>query len=313
MHRHRGGITLLLKVLLIVLIDALQLCIFLLLLSDTTAKGPSSTLRTEPAFLMSLLILLASTASLSCCPSTQQTLNQFDLAVDVGCGSGQGTIPLAPYFTKVVGTDVSPAQLEMAVVNNNPPNVSYRECPAEDLPFASGEVDLLTAMTAAHWFDRKRFLLEADRVLRPGGCLALLSYTMYLELEYAGVSNTTLNDICKEFYAGFRPYRNPYLGKCSVKIYSDLFDSCTYPDKEWNDCLRVKRILPLTKYFRMVETFSTFQNLVKKDPAEAERLSNDIMNKLMSAMKVSSPDAEVTVVVKYFYWLARKPCSVNGK
>ncbi|KAE8278518.1 hypothetical protein D5F01_LYC23423 [Larimichthys crocea] len=231
---------------------------------------------------------------------------QFDLAVDVGCGSGQGTILLAPYFTKVVGTDVSPAQLKMAVANSIPPNVSYRQCSAEELPFASGGVDLVTAMTAAHWFDRQKFLLEADRVLRPGGCLALLSYSMDMELEYGDVSNT-LNDICKEFYAALLPYRNPYLGSSSVKIYLDMFDSCPYPDKEWNECLRVKRITPLNRYIGMVETFSSYQILQQKDPVEAERLSNEARNKLMSAMKVSSPDAEVTVIVKYFYWLACKP------
>ncbi|TKS66595.1 putative methyltransferase [Collichthys lucidus] len=194
---------------------------------------------------------------------------QLDLAVDVGCGSGQGTILLAPYFTKVVGTDVSPAQLKMAVANSIPPNVSYRQCPAEELPFASGEVDLVTAMTAAHWFDRQKFLLEADRVLRPGGCLALLSYSMDMELEYGDVSNA-LNDICKE-------------------------------------CLRVKRITPLSGYIGMVETFSSYQILQQKDPAAAERLSNEARTRLIAAMKVSSPDAEVTVVVKYFYWLACKP------
>uniref|UniRef100_A0A3Q3XHU5 Methyltransferase type 11 domain-containing protein n=1 Tax=Mola mola TaxID=94237 RepID=A0A3Q3XHU5_MOLML len=121
----------------------------------------------------------------------------FNLAADVGCGSGQGTILLAPYFTKVVGIDISPTQLEMALVQSHPPNVSYRQGPAEELPFASGEVDLVAAMTAAHWFDRQNFLREADRVLKPGGCLALVSYTMDMELEYGDVSNT-LNDISKE-------------------------------------------------------------------------------------------------------------------
>lgn len=58
-------------------------------------------------------------------------------------------------------------------------------------------MDLLTAMSAAHWFDRSRFLQEVDRVLRPGGCLALLSYTMDMELEY-GDRSPVLNDICKE-------------------------------------------------------------------------------------------------------------------
>ncbi|XP_068576000.1 uncharacterized protein, partial [Cebidichthys violaceus] len=197
----------------------------------------------------------------------KKTPNQVNLAVDVGCGSGQRTILLAPYFTKVVGTDVSPA----------------------------------------HWFNREKFLLEADRVLRPGGCLALLSYSMKMELEYGDVSNGTLNDICNEFYPVLHLFRNPYLEKSSSKIYSDMFDSCSYPNKEWNECLRVKRTLPLSGYFGMIETYSSYQKMLQMDPAEAERLSNDVRNKLMSVMKVSSPDTEVTVVVKYFYWLARKP------
>lgn len=236
----------------------------------------------------------------------KRTPNQFKLAADVGCGSGQGTILLAPFFTKVVGTDISQAQLEVAQTNNPPQNVSYRQSLAEDLPFASGEVDLLTAMTAAHWFDHQKFLVEADRVLRPGGCLALLSYTMDMGLEYGDVSDT-LDNICKEFYAALLPFRDPYLGPSSRKIYLDMFESCPYPDKEWNESVHIKKPLSLDGYIGMVQTFSSYQKLLKKDPAEAKRLSDDIRNKLLSAMKVTSGETEVTVVMKYFYWLACKP------
>ncbi|XP_024144645.1 trans-aconitate 3-methyltransferase isoform X2 [Oryzias melastigma] len=236
----------------------------------------------------------------------KQTPKQYNLAVDVGCGSGQGTVLLAQHFTKVVGTDVSPAQLEMASTNTNPPNVSYRECPAEELPFANGEVDLVTAMTAAHWFDRQRFIQEADRVLRPGGCLALLSYSLNMKLEFGDVSDT-LNDICEEFYAALLPFRSSYLGLSSMKIYFDLFNSCSYPDKEWNECFPVRRTVTLGEYIGMVQTFSSYERLKRKDPAEAERLSNYIQNKLLSAMTTSSLDTEVTMIVHYFYWLARKP------
>ncbi|XP_041637995.1 putative methyltransferase DDB_G0268948 [Cheilinus undulatus] len=236
----------------------------------------------------------------------KRTPNQRKLAVDVGCGSGQGTVLLAPYFTKVVGTDISQAQLEMAHANSNPPNVSYRQCPAEELPFSPGEADLVTAMTAAHWFDHEKFLVEADRVLRPGGCLALLSYTMDMELEYGDISDT-LNEICKEFYAALLPFRDPYLGPSSRKIYLKMSETCPYTEKEWNECLRVKRTLPLSSYVGMVETFSSYEKLRKKDPKEAERLSDYIRNKLLSAMKVSSPETEVTMVMKYFYMWAQKP------
>lgn len=50
----------------------------------------------------------------------------FDLAVDVGCGSGQGTLLLAPHFTQVIGTDISPAQLEVALANSSAPNIFYK-------------------------------------------------------------------------------------------------------------------------------------------------------------------------------------------
>ncbi|KAM6945756.1 putative methyltransferase [Aplochiton taeniatus] len=231
----------------------------------------------------------------------------LDLAVDVGCGSGQGTTLLAPHFAKVVGTDVSSAQLEIALANSNLRNVSYRECPAEQLPFADGEVDLVTAMTAAHWFDRPRFFQEADRVLRPGGgCLALLSYTLDMELEYEDLSSA-LNPICTEFYRALLPYRSAYLGPSSVQVYRQMYDSCLYADKEWRECLRVRRPMSLNGYMGMVETFSSYQALLSQDPDQAQRLSDHFRSSFLSAMGVLSPDTELVVVVKYFYWLASKP------
>nr|XP_057907853.1 putative methyltransferase DDB_G0268948 [Doryrhamphus excisus] len=236
-------------------------------------------------------------------PKAQQ---KFNLAVDVGCGNGKGTILLAPFFDQVLGTDVSHAQLELARANSLCSNVNYSQCPAEELPFESSTVDLVTAMTAAHWFDRSRFLTEADRILKSNGCLALFSYTMDMELEY-GSATSALNNICDEFYTALLPLRNPYLGTSSLKIYLDMFESCTYPDKEWNGCLRVNRTVTVDGFIGMVETFSSYQKLMRQDGAEAKRLSDDIRSKLLAAMQVSSPDTELTMVVKYFYMLARKP------
>jgi len=76
-------------------------------------------------------------------------------------------------------------------------DLKQRESPAEELPFEDGSVDLVTAMSAFHWFDHSRFLQEAHRVLKPHGCLALLNYTMDMELSYGDCSET-LNNICNE-------------------------------------------------------------------------------------------------------------------
>ncbi|NP_001139099.1 uncharacterized protein LOC100005086 [Danio rerio] len=230
----------------------------------------------------------------------------LDLAVDVGCGSGQGTELLAPYFLTVVGTDISPAQLKIASDKDHPANICYRESPAEDLPFEDSIADLVSSMSAAHWFDHPRFLQEVDRILKPGGCLALLSYTMDFELEY-GESTSKLNNICEEFYAALHPFRKAYIGSSSLQVYKNIYDSISYADKEWHECLKSRRIMPLSKFIGLVETFSTYQGFLEKDPVKAKKLSKTITDRLLEAMGASSTDTELTVIVKYFYILASKP------
>lgn len=85
----------------------------------------------------------------------------------------------------------------------------HRSGPAEELPFPDGSVDLLTAASAAHWFDTERFLKEAERVLKPHGCIALLGYTDEFSLHY-GSCGEKLNNICEEvsaesFWTGMFP------------------------------------------------------------------------------------------------------------
>lgn len=58
-------------------------------------------------------------------PLSLQAPSCTQLAVDVGCGSGQGTAFLAERFAKVVGTDISQAQIQEARAAPSPPNISY--------------------------------------------------------------------------------------------------------------------------------------------------------------------------------------------
>ncbi|XP_072253943.1 putative methyltransferase DDB_G0268948 [Leuresthes tenuis] len=231
----------------------------------------------------------------------------FELAVDVGCGSGQGTLLLAKHFASVVGTDVSPAQLEVALQHAKEPNITYRQCLAEELPFADSSVDLVTAMSAFHWFDRPLFLQEAHRVLKPHGCLAMLNYTVDMELSYPDCCSCTLNQICKEFYAALQPYRSPHLGVSSIQLYREAYESIPYPDKDWQECVWDRKRMPLSSYMGLVESFSSYQALLRDDPQRATTLSQDICHKLMSEMKATSADTEVVVAVKYFLLLACKP------
>lgn len=116
-------------------------------------------------------------------PALAQWLAQqapaHQLALDVGCGSGQLTRLLAPHFDAVIGVDPSASQLDAAATLAN---VRYLCAPAEKLPPGVRDADLITVAQAAHWLDLPAFYVEARRVARPGAVLALITYgTMEFE------------------------------------------------------------------------------------------------------------------------------------
>lgn len=108
-----------------------------------------------------------------------------DLAVDVGAGTGQATIPLAAHFKKVIGFDPSVGQLEQTQKQckhfpkndlTNQANIEFRQSTAEKIDLPSSTVDLLVSAQAVHWFNTPEFYNEVIRLLRPGGLMALWGY-----------------------------------------------------------------------------------------------------------------------------------------
>jgi len=125
--------------------------------------------------------------------------NGHKLAVDVGCGSGQGTFPLCQHFKSVIGMDISEAQIEEARLKvdqgqvQGQGNVTFRVGDAEDLSFLEdNSVDLITAAIVIHWLDVEKFCMECRRVLRPGGVLAAYSFG---KGSYFGTDGQPLNDM----------------------------------------------------------------------------------------------------------------------
>lgn len=111
---------------------------------------------------------------------------QLGLLMDVGTGPGTAVRALAPNFADAIGLDASEGMIAAArsvggKAGSGRP-IQFEVSPAEDLgsgllpsPVADGNVDLIVAATAAHWFDMPRFWKAASRVLRPGGSVALMT------------------------------------------------------------------------------------------------------------------------------------------
>jgi len=102
----------------------------------------------------------------------------YELAVDVGCGSGQSSKPLCGRFKQVIGYDVSEKQVQSAAAAMSTfNNISFKVGPGEDLSFLKDRsVDLVTIAQALHWLDLDKFYPEVERVLKPGGVFAAYGY-----------------------------------------------------------------------------------------------------------------------------------------
>jgi SAM-dependent methyltransferase len=97
------------------------------------------------------------------------------LAWDCATGNGQAAVDLAERFERVIATDASAQQIALAIPH---PRVEYRQGLAEESGLADGSIDLVTAAAAIHWFDFGRFYAEVERVLAPGGALAVWAYNL---------------------------------------------------------------------------------------------------------------------------------------
>ena len=101
------------------------------------------------------------------------------VAVDLGCGTGQVTLPLARIAEKVMAVDVSPAMVERLLERASKEgldNIVGAVCPIEGLVLAPGSVDLVVSNYALHHLshaDKRAAVVAAAQWLRPGGRLVV--------------------------------------------------------------------------------------------------------------------------------------------
>ena len=102
-----------------------------------------------------------------------------DVVVEVGCGTGRLTLPLAALTpARVVGVDAEPRMLEVARAKDAAGRVEWLRGSAYRLPLPDRSAALVVLVMVVHLLrQRGRAFAEARRVLRAGGRLSVWTFT----------------------------------------------------------------------------------------------------------------------------------------
>jgi SAM-dependent methyltransferase len=182
------------------------------------------------------------------------TAGELNTLLDVGCGPGTAARALAPQFAHAIGLDPSEGMINnarfLAGASSTSEPIRFEISTAEDLgsclspPVEDSSVDLITAATAAHWFDMARFWPRAASVLKPGGTAALWttgSMCMHPSMPNAAAIQAAMEDV---EVRDLMPFLEPG-NLLALNLYVDLplpwtlappvadFDETTFFRKEW--------------------------------------------------------------------------------
>lgn len=96
--------------------------------------------------------------------------------LDIACGTGTSTVPLARSGATVVGVDFSPEMI--AEAERKHPRLEFRHADAMKLPFGDDEFDAVTiSFGLRNVKEPKVALAEMYRVLKPGGRVVVCEFS----------------------------------------------------------------------------------------------------------------------------------------
>ncbi|XP_041473849.1 putative methyltransferase DDB_G0268948 [Lytechinus variegatus] len=223
---------------------------------------------------------------------TEKRPPPHQLLVDVGCGSGQGTYSLSSQFERVIGFDVSKAQVDAATRANTAPNVEFKVSPAEVLPLEDQSVDLITCSLAVHLFDFHAFCEECRRVLKPSGCLAIINYgKLMMNHKNEDVRNKLAEYSDELFKKRLGPYWDP---RAKISYDNLIGYEIPFPEFVRDDLLELRLQWSVSHLIGYIQSLSSYTKYLENNPSG--KILEEYQKKFMSAVASPGSSSEDTMV-----------------
>jgi SAM-dependent methyltransferase len=203
-------------------------------------------------------------------------LGAGDRLLEVGCGTGKATLPLARRGFRITCVELGPALAAAARQNLAGWDVEVIESPFETVTTPTSDpFDLVFAATAWHWLDPAVRFRRAWELLQPGGHLALWSAT-HVFPPGGDPFFTELQDVYDEIGEGLPEGAVfPQPGELSDRREeiegSGLFTEVVVRHFDWEIAYDAEG------YLRLLDTFSSH---IAMQPWQRDRLHSEIRHRL---------------------------------
>ncbi|XP_053554797.1 uncharacterized protein LOC128645669 [Bombina bombina] len=192
----------------------------------------------------------------------------YEVAVDVGCGTGRYTELLASHFQKVLAFDSSESQINEAKRACSSKNVHYQISSCEKLPLEDESVDLVHGALSVHFFDMDTFFQEAIRILKPNGCIAFHTFNADYVIEYGNCSET-LTDCFNKVWKACYKYADKAMDHM-LDDYEMVFKALPLIDKQWTTNIPHTASITLQDLLGFIRSFYMSYIYAEQDPCGAE-------------------------------------------
>lgn len=156
--------------------------------------------------------------------------------LDVGCGIGGSTLYLAQKFNcNATGITLSPVQVtratERATEANLSNQVQFIRANALEMPFEDNTFDLVwTLESGEHMPDKKKFLQECYRVLKPDGKLIMATWC---HRSTDSPAEALTDEEKRHLQKIYQVYCLPYV--ISIPEYQQIVDNCGFKNIKVDD------------------------------------------------------------------------------